>query len=74
MNREVRAPDLSPLARQRLTMFVGKVRSSDLDRPSDRMEEGKVVPGIDRGLLAGGAPEAMRHPEGGKAQEWSSFR
>jgi hypothetical protein len=55
-------------------MFVGKVRSSDLDRPSDRMEEGKVVPGTDRGLLAGGAPEAMRHPEGGKAQEWSSFR
>ena len=68
MNRPLRAVALSPLVRQRLTMFIAKERSSDLERLTDLIEAGTVTPSIDRTYPLEQAPEAMRHLAAGKAQ------
>ena len=68
MNRPLRAVALSPLVRQRLTMFIAKERSSDLERLTDLIEAGTVTPSIDRTYPLERAPEAMRHLAAGKAQ------
>ena len=68
MNRQLRALALSPLVRQRLTMFIAKERSSDLERLTDLIEAGAVTPSIDRTYSLGQVSEAMRHLEAGKAR------
>jgi len=68
MNRPLRAVALSPLVRQRLTMFIAKERSSDLERLTDLIEAGTVTPSIDRTYPLEQAPEAMRHLAAGKAR------
>jgi NADPH:quinone reductase-like Zn-dependent oxidoreductase len=68
MNRQVRALALSLFVRQRLTMFIAKQRSSDLERLTDLIEAGKVTPSIDRTYPLDGVPEAMRYLEAGKAR------
>lgn len=68
MSRQLRALALSPFVRQRLTMFIAKQRSSDLERLTDLIEAGKVTPSIDRTYPLDQAQEAMRHLEAGKAR------
>jgi NADPH:quinone reductase-like Zn-dependent oxidoreductase len=68
MNRQLRALALSPFVRQRLTMFIAKQRSSDLERLTDLIEAGTVTPSIDRTYPLDGVPEAMRYLEAGKAR------
>lgn len=63
--RSLRAPLLSLFVRQRLTMLVSKERASDLERLAPLIEEGKVVPSVDRTYSLDQVPEAMRHLEAG---------
>lgn len=66
--RQLRAVALSLFVRQRLTMFVCKKRSSDLERLTHLIEAGTVTPSIDRTYPLDRVPEAMRHLEAGKAR------
>ncbi|GAB3521996.1 NAD(P)-dependent alcohol dehydrogenase [Arthrobacter monumenti] len=68
MNRQFRALALSLLIRQRLTMFTGKVRSSDLQRLAEFIEAGTVTPRIDRTYPLERMPEAMRHLDAGNVR------
>ena len=52
MNRQLRALALSPFVRQRLTMFIAKQRSSDLERLTDLIEAGSVTPSVEQDLPA----------------------
>ena len=63
--RSLRAPLLSPVVRQRLTMLASKERAGDLERLSPLIEAGKVVPSIDRTYPLDRVAEAMRHLEAG---------
>jgi NADPH:quinone reductase-like Zn-dependent oxidoreductase len=66
MNRQFRALALSLFVRQRLTFFVAKERSSDLERLTEFIEAGKVTP--NRVYPLAEAPDAMRHLTAGKAR------
>jgi NADPH:quinone reductase-like Zn-dependent oxidoreductase len=68
MGRQVRGLALSPFVRQRLTTFVAKQRSSDLERLAELIEAGTVTPSIDRSYPLDRVPEAMRYLEAGKAR------
>jgi NADPH:quinone reductase-like Zn-dependent oxidoreductase len=68
MNRQLRALALSSFVRQRLTMFIAKQRSRDLERLTELIDAGKVTPSIDRTYPLDQVPEAMRHLEAGKAR------
>jgi NADPH:quinone reductase-like Zn-dependent oxidoreductase len=68
MNRQLRALALSPFVRQRLTMFIAKQRSSDLERLTELIEAGEVTPSIDRTYPLDRVPEAMRHLDAGNAR------
>jgi NADPH:quinone reductase-like Zn-dependent oxidoreductase len=68
MNRQLRALAMSPVLRQRLTMFIAKQRSSDLARLTDLIEVGKVTPSIDRTYPLDEAAEAIRDLEAGKVR------
>ncbi|MCW2942999.1 MAG: Alcohol dehydrogenase zinc-binding domain protein [Actinomycetia bacterium] len=68
IDRQVRALALSRFVRQRLTSFICKERSSDLERLTELIEAGKVTPSIDRTYPLDQVPEAMRHLEAGKAR------
>jgi NADPH:quinone reductase-like Zn-dependent oxidoreductase len=61
MNRQLRAVVLSPFLRQRLTSFIAKQRSSDLERLRVLIEAGNVTPSIDRSYPLEEAPNAVRH-------------
>jgi NADPH:quinone reductase-like Zn-dependent oxidoreductase len=63
--RSLRAPLLSPFARQRLTMLASKERASDQERLTPLIEAGKVTPSLDRTYPLDRVPEAMRHLEAG---------
>jgi NADPH:quinone reductase-like Zn-dependent oxidoreductase len=54
--------------RQRLTNFIAKQRASDLERLTDLIEAGKIMPSIDRTYTLEQVPEAMRYLEAGKAR------
>jgi NADPH:quinone reductase-like Zn-dependent oxidoreductase len=68
MDRQLRARTLSLFVRQRLTSFICRERSSDLERLTDLIEAGAVTPSIDRTYSLDQVPEAMRHIEAGKAR------
>lgn len=68
IDRQMRALALSPFVRQRLTSFICKERSGDLERLTDLIEAGAVTPSIDRTYSLDQAPEAMRYLEAGKAR------
>jgi NADPH:quinone reductase-like Zn-dependent oxidoreductase len=68
MGRQLRALALSRFVGQRLTGFIPKERSSDLERLTDLIEAGKVTPSIDRTYSLDRVPEAMRHLDAGKAR------
>jgi NADPH:quinone reductase-like Zn-dependent oxidoreductase len=65
MNRQLRALLLSPFVGQRLTMCVSKERATDLERLNPLLEDGRVVPSLDRTYALADAAEAMRRLEAG---------
>jgi NADPH:quinone reductase-like Zn-dependent oxidoreductase len=68
MNRSLRAVALSPLVSQRLVWFIAKERGSDLERLTDLLMSGQVVPSIDTTYPLDRVPDAMRHLAAGKVR------
>jgi NADPH:quinone reductase-like Zn-dependent oxidoreductase len=68
IDRQLRGLVLSRFVRQRLTSFMCKERSCDLERLAELIEAGKVTPSIDRTYPLDQAPDAMRHLEAGQAR------
>jgi NADPH:quinone reductase-like Zn-dependent oxidoreductase len=68
LDRQLRAVTLSLFIRQRLTMFVTKQRSSDLERLTALIESGAVTPSVDRTYPLDRAPEAVRRLAAGDAR------
>jgi NADPH:quinone reductase-like Zn-dependent oxidoreductase len=68
MNRQLSALLLSLFVRQRLTMFIGKVRSGDLEELTGLIEAGKIKPSIDRTFPLAEVPDALRYLEDGKVR------
>ncbi len=65
MNRQLRALAVSPFVHQRLTMFITKQRSRDLERLTRLIEAGQVTPSVGRTYPLHEAADAMRHLEAG---------
>jgi NADPH:quinone reductase-like Zn-dependent oxidoreductase len=68
INRQLRALALSPFVRQQLTMFIAKQRSRDLERLTELIEAGMMMPHIDRTYRLDQGADAMRHLEAGRAR------
>lgn len=68
MDRQLRALALSPFIRQRLTMVFGTEGSADLEHLAGLLEEGTLVPAIDRTYPLERVPDAMRYFDAGKAR------
>ena len=68
MGRTFLARALSVFVRHRLTNFVARQRSSDLDRLKELIESGAVTPTVDRTFPLAEAPAAMRLLEAGKVR------
>jgi NADPH:quinone reductase-like Zn-dependent oxidoreductase len=68
MSRQLRGALLSPLVRQRLALFLAKERASDLEQLTELIEDGKVMPSLDRSYPLDQAPQAMRLLETGKVR------
>jgi NADPH:quinone reductase-like Zn-dependent oxidoreductase len=68
LGRQLKALAMSPFVRQRLTMFIGTVRTSDLLRLSALVGDGTLTPSIDRTFPLAQAPEALRRLEAGEVR------
>jgi NADPH:quinone reductase-like Zn-dependent oxidoreductase len=68
IDRQLRAMVMSPFVRQRLTSFIAKPRRAGLERLTELIENGQVVPVIERTYPLNEAPDAMRHLVGGHAR------
>jgi NADPH:quinone reductase-like Zn-dependent oxidoreductase len=68
MNRQLRALALSPFLRQRLTMFLAKQRSSDLERLTALIEAGHITPSLERTYPLDEVTDAIRHLEAGNVR------
>jgi NADPH:quinone reductase-like Zn-dependent oxidoreductase len=68
MGRPLRALALSLFVHQRLTNFIAKQRSTDLERLAKLIEAGLVTPHVDRSFRLDQVPEAMRHLDTGQAR------
>lgn len=66
VGRQLRAVALSPFVSQRLTMFVGAERHEPLERLTELIEAGRVVPAVHRSYPLDQAAEAMRDLEAGR--------
>lgn len=60
MGRQLGALALSPFRRQRVGTFIARQRSTDLERLTDLVEAGTVVPSIGRSYPLAQLPDAMR--------------
>jgi 2-desacetyl-2-hydroxyethyl bacteriochlorophyllide A dehydrogenase len=68
VGRQLRALILSPLVRQRLTMYISKHRQADLDELRQQIEAGHVTPIVGNTYPLAQVPQAIRHLEAGRAQ------
>ena len=68
MGRQVRALALSPLVGQRLTMLGPKEHYTVLERLTELIEGGKLVPAIEQTYPLNEMPNAMRHLKAGRAR------
>jgi NADPH:quinone reductase-like Zn-dependent oxidoreductase len=68
VGRQLRALALSPLVRQRLTMFISRPRPADLDTLRQLAESGQVTPVIDGTVPLAEAPLAIRRLHIGQVQ------
>lgn len=65
IGRQLRAVALLPFVRQRLTMFVAKDHHLRLERLTKLIDDGLVVPTVERAYPLAAAADAMRHLEAG---------
>jgi NADPH:quinone reductase-like Zn-dependent oxidoreductase len=68
IGRQIRARTLSLFARQRLTSCIAKERGSDVERLTELITNGQVIPSIDRSYPLAEAPKAMRQLEAGQVR------
>ena len=68
VGRQLRALALSPLVRQRLTMYISRHRQADLDALRRLTEDGQVTPVIDRAYPLADVPQAIRQLQEGHAR------
>lgn len=68
MGRQLRALAVGRFGRQRMRVFVAKVRREDLETLVELIEAGKVTPVVDRTYSLGEAPDAIRYVEQGRAR------
>jgi NADPH:quinone reductase-like Zn-dependent oxidoreductase len=68
MGRQLRALALSPFVRQRLTMLGPKEHYTVLERLTELIEAGDLVPAVERTYKLNEMPDAMRHLEAGRAR------
>jgi NADPH:quinone reductase-like Zn-dependent oxidoreductase len=68
MNRQLGAVAVSPFVSQRLTMFIGAVRSGELEDLSRLIEAGSIVPPLERTFTLAETPEALRYLASGKVR------
>ncbi len=68
IGRQLRARTLSLFVRQRLTSCIAKERGSDVERLTELITNGQVIPSIDRSYPLAEAPKAMRHLEAGQVR------
>jgi NADPH:quinone reductase-like Zn-dependent oxidoreductase len=68
LGRQLRGALISPFLRQRLVLLVTKERAADLERLSGLIEDGKLVPSVDRSYPLEEAPDAMRLLEEGRVR------
>jgi NADPH:quinone reductase-like Zn-dependent oxidoreductase len=68
LGRQLRGALISPFLRQRLVLLVAKERAADLERLTGLIEDGKVVPSVDRSYPLDEAPDAMRLLEKGQVR------
>jgi NADPH:quinone reductase-like Zn-dependent oxidoreductase len=68
VGRQLRALMLSPLVRQRLTMYISKHRQADLQELRQQIEAGRLTPMVGKTYPLPDVPQAIRHLEDGRAQ------
>ena len=68
LGRQLRGALVSPFLRQRLVLLVAKERAADLERLAGLIEDGKVIPSVDRSYPLDEAPDAMRLLEKGQVR------
>ena len=68
LGRQLRGALVSPFLRQRLVLLVTKERAADLERLAGLIEDGKLVPSVDRSYPLEEAPDAMRLLEEGRVR------
>ena len=68
IGRQLRAVALSPFVGQRLTMFVAKDHHLPLERLTKLIDDGLVVPVVERAYPLAEAADAMRHLEAGRVR------
>jgi NADPH:quinone reductase-like Zn-dependent oxidoreductase len=68
VGRQLRALALSPLTRQRLTMYVSRHRQADLETLRQLTESGQVTPVVGGAYPLAAAPRAIGHLHAGQAQ------
>jgi NADPH:quinone reductase-like Zn-dependent oxidoreductase len=68
MGRQLRALTLSPLVGQRLTTLAPKEHYTVLERLTELIEDGHVVPAIEQTYPLEEMPNAMRHLQAGRAR------
>jgi len=68
VGRQLRALMLSPVVRQRLTMYISKHRQADLQELRQHIEAGRLTPMVGKTYPLPEVPQAIRHLEDGRAQ------
>jgi len=68
VGRQISALMLSPVVRQRLTMYISTHRQADLEALRQHIEAGHVTPIVGTTYPLAEVPEAIRHLESGLAQ------
>ncbi len=66
--RSLRAPLVSLFVKQRLATLANKERASDLERLTQLIDAGDVVPSIDRSYPLAQVPDAMRQLTAGQVR------
>jgi NADPH:quinone reductase-like Zn-dependent oxidoreductase len=68
LGRQLRGALISPFLRQRLVLLVAKERAAHLERLTGLIEDGKVIPSVDRSYPLDEASDAMRLLEKGQVR------
>jgi len=68
VGRQLRALMLSPVVRQRLTMYISRHRQADLEELRQQIDAGRLTPMVDKTYPLPDVVQAIRRLEDGRAQ------